>query len=40
MDTLIKWRFQAIENAFFIEGGSLAVENGFKAAFDWKIRKS
>ncbi len=25
---------------FFIEGGSLAVENALKAAFDWKIRKN
>jgi L-lysine 6-transaminase len=25
---------------FFISGGSLAVENGLKTAFDWKIRKN
>jgi len=25
---------------FFIEGGSLAVENTLKAAFDWKVRKN
>jgi L-lysine 6-transaminase len=25
---------------FFIEGGTLAVENALKAAFDWKIRKN
>lgn len=25
---------------FFIEGGALAVENGMKAAFDWKVRKN
>ncbi len=25
---------------FFIEGGSLAVENGLKAAFDWKVKKN
>ena len=25
---------------FFIEGGSLAVENALKAAFDWKVRKN
>lgn len=25
-------------HAFFIEGGALAVENGLKTAFDWKIR--
>jgi len=26
--------------AFFIEGGSLAVENALKVAFDWKVRKN
>lgn len=26
--------------AFFIDGGSLAVENALKAAFDWKVRKN
>ena len=26
--------------AFFIEGGSLAVENALKVAFDWKTRKN
>jgi len=26
--------------AFFISGGSLAVENALKAAFDWKVRKN
>jgi len=25
---------------FFISGGSLAVENGLKVAFDWKVRKN
>ncbi len=25
---------------FFIEGGSLAVENALKTAFDWKVRKN
>ena len=25
---------------FFIAGGALAIENGLKAAFDWKIRKN
>ena len=25
---------------FFIEGGTLAVENALKAAFDWKVRKN
>ena len=27
------------KNLFFIEGGTLGVENALKAAFDWKIRK-
>jgi L-lysine 6-transaminase len=27
-----------LPHAFFIEGGALAVENGLKAAFDWKTR--
>ena len=27
-----------LNNAFFIDGGSLAVENALKAAFDWKKR--
>jgi|SRR5579862_1621817 len=27
-------------HVFFIEGGSLAVENALKAAFDWKVRKN
>ncbi|MBI3944777.1 MAG: L-lysine 6-transaminase [Armatimonadetes bacterium] len=26
--------------AFFIDGGTLAVENALKAAFDWKVRKN
>lgn len=29
-----------LPHAFFVEGGSLAVENALKAAFDWKIRKN
>jgi L-lysine 6-transaminase len=28
------------ERMFFISGGSLAVENTLKAAFDWKVRKN
>ncbi len=27
-------------HAFFVEGGSVGVENALKAAFDWKIRKN
>jgi L-lysine 6-transaminase len=30
----------AFEHAFFIEGGSVAVENAMKAAIDWKHRKN
>ena len=26
--------------SFFIEGGSMAVENALKTAFDWKVRKN
>jgi len=29
-----------LPHAFFIEGGALAVENGLKTAFDWKVRKN
>ena len=29
-----------LPNAFFIEGGALAVENALKIAFDWKVRKN
>lgn len=29
-----------LPHVFFIEGGALAVENGLKAAFDWKVRKN
>ncbi len=28
------------QHLFFISGGALAVENGLKTAFDWKIRKN
>ena len=27
-----------LQKAFFIDGGSLAVENALKVAFDWKVR--
>ncbi|MDA0986732.1 MAG: L-lysine 6-transaminase [Bacteroidetes bacterium] len=27
-------------HAFYIDGGTLAVENALKAAFDWKVRKN
>lgn len=29
-----------LPHAFFIEGGALAVENGLKTAFDWKVRRN
>jgi L-lysine 6-transaminase len=29
-----------LPNMFFVSGGSLAVENALKAAFDWKVRKN
>jgi len=29
-----------LPHAFFIEGGTLAVENALKAAFDWKVRQN
>src|SRR5882762_9349018 len=29
-----------LDRYFFIEGGSLAVENALKAAMDWKVRKN
>ena len=28
------------KHLFFVDGGSLAVENGLKVAFDWKVRKN
>lgn len=28
------------EHLFFVEGGSVGVENALKAAFDWKVRKN
>ena len=28
------------KHMFFIEGGSLAIENALKTAFDWKVRKN
>lgn len=28
------------KHSFFVQGGALAVENGLKAAFDWKVRQN
>jgi L-lysine 6-transaminase len=32
--------FSPLDRYFFIDGGSLAVENALKAAMDWKVRKN
>jgi L-lysine 6-transaminase len=32
--------FSPLNRYFFIDGGSLAVENALKAAMDWKVRKN
>jgi L-lysine 6-transaminase len=29
-----------MKHLFFVDGGALAVENGLKVAFDWKVRKN
>jgi L-lysine 6-transaminase len=29
-----------MKHAFFVEGGTLGVENALKAAFDWKVRRN
>lgn len=29
-----------MKHLFFISGGTLAVENGLKVAFDWKVQKN
>lgn len=31
---------ESFKHLFFVEGGTLAVENGLKTAFDWKVRKN
>ncbi len=31
---------ESFEHLFFVSGGSLAVENGLKVSFDWKVRKN
>lgn len=31
---------EGFNHLFFISGGALAVENGLKVAFDWKVRKN
>ena len=41
VDTFAKYVVpEHFKHLFFIAGGALAVENGLKTAFDWKIRKN
>jgi L-lysine 6-transaminase len=40
VDALSKTAPDYMKYFFFVEGGALAVENGLKTAFDWKIRKN
>jgi L-lysine 6-transaminase len=41
VDTFAKYAVpKNFSHLFFISGGALAIENGVKTAFDWKIRKN
>jgi L-lysine 6-transaminase len=41
VDTFVKYAVpHYLKHLFFISGGALAIENGLKTAFDWKIRKN
>ena len=41
VDTFAKYAVpKHFHHLFFISGGALAIENGVKTAFDWKIRKN
>ncbi len=41
LQTFAKYAMPAyLPHVFFIEGGTLAVENALKAAFDWKVKKN
>lgn len=41
VDTFAKYAVpKNFHHLFFIAGGALAIENGLKTAFDWKIRKN
>ncbi|MCX7797443.1 MAG: L-lysine 6-transaminase [Melioribacter sp.] len=41
VDTLCRLAMpQYFKHLFFVEGGTLGVENGLKAAFDWKVKKN
>ncbi len=33
-------RPESMKHFFFVDGGALAIENGLKAAFDWKVRRN
>jgi len=41
VDSFVKYAVpKNFHHLFFISGGALAIENGLKTAFDWKIRKN
>lgn len=41
VDTFAKYAVPSnFKHLFFVSGGALAIENGLKTAFDWKIRKN
>jgi L-lysine 6-transaminase len=41
VDTFVNYAVpDHFKHLFFISGGALAVENGLKTAFDWKVRKN
>ncbi|UCH71409.1 MAG: L-lysine 6-transaminase [Thermoplasmatales archaeon] len=41
VDSFVKYAVpDYLPHLFFVSGGALAVENGLKTAFDWKIRKN
>ena len=41
VDTFSKYAVpDYFKHLFFVSGGALAIENGLKTAFDWKIRKN
>jgi L-lysine 6-transaminase len=41
VDTFSKYAVpEQFKHLFFVSGGALAVENGLKVSFDWKIRKN
>lgn len=41
VDTLVRVAVpEYFKHLFFVDGGTLAVENGLKTAFDWKVKKN